>query len=533
MHKKWWKESVFYEIYMPSFKDGNNDGIGDFKGITSKLEYLSELGIRGIWLTPFYPSPKVDNGYDISDYYNIDKDYGTLEDFNEFLNKAHSLGIKVIVDIVLNHTSSEHPWFKESRKSKDNEKRDFYIWKKEKPNNWESFFGGEAWKYDELTKEYYYHAFAKEQVDLNWSNPKVYDAMKDVLKYWIDLGVDGFRFDVINFLTIKNDLAQDNPYDEKGEQIHKYDKDQEGIIEIIKTLVKDIREIKEDVFLVGEVGSEDLNELKSYSGKDLLDVVFNFNLGSINEFSAEKIYKEIKNMNDNYDSYQIPTIFFNSHDMGRSISRFNPDGNKNGIEKAMAALLLISYGVPFMYFGEEIGMKDLVCLDINKMNDIQGVTKYNIEISNGKTQEEALISANKSSRDKSRSPMQWTNSKFYGFSNTMPWINIEDKNDNELVEKQIKEEGSLIKLYKDLIKIRYKNDTLLYGKYANLSFDEGVLIMERELNKEIIRTVINFGDNEYIENNTEEIIYSNIKVQEKRTLGKFDFIIQRYKAITN
>lgn len=527
MQKKWWKESVFYEIYMPSFKDGNNDGIGDFKGITSKLEYLSDLGIKGIWLTPFYPSPKVDNGYDISDYYNIDKDYGTLDDFNKFLNKAHSLGIKVIIDIVLNHTSSEHPWFKESRQSKDNEKRDFYIWKKEKPNNWESFFGGEAWEYDNLTEEYYYHAFAKEQVDLNWSNPKVYDAMKEVLKYWINLGVDGFRFDVINFLTIKNDLTQDNPYDEKGEQIHKYDKDQEGVIDIIKTLAKDIRNIREDVFLVGEVGSEDLNELKDYCGKDLLDVVFNFNLGSINEFSAEKIYKEIKNMNDNYDSYQIPTIFFNSHDMGRSISRFNVNGHNEGIEKAMAALLLTSYGIPFMYFGEEIGMKDLVCFDIKKIKDIQGITKYNLEIANGKSEKEALISANKSSRDKSRSPMQWDNSEFYGFSNTKSWINIEDKRDDESVEKLIKKDNSLINLYKKLIKIRYNNQVLLYGKYEKLSFENDVLIMQRQLDKDIVKIIINFGNDQYIENTIKEIIFSSSELENKRILNKFNFLIQK------
>ena len=292
MEKVWWKETVFYEIYMPSFKDGNNDGIGDFKGIASKLDYLHKLGVKGIWLTPFYPSPKVDNGYDISDYYNVDKDYGTLEDFKDFLEKAHKLDIKVIGDIVLNHTSSEHPWFKESRRSKDNEKRDFYIWRKGKPNNWESFFGGDAWEYDDVTKEYYYHAFAKEQVDLNWANPRVYDEMIKVLKFWLDLGVDGFRFDVINFLTVNEDLSDNNPYDENGEQIHKFDKNQKGILDIIRRLAKEIKNIKEDAFLVGEVGSEDLNDLIDYSGKDLLDVVFNFNLGSMESFSAEKIYKE-------------------------------------------------------------------------------------------------------------------------------------------------------------------------------------------------------------------------------------------------
>lgn len=531
MEKKWWKESVFYEIYMSSFMDGNNDGIGDFKGITSKLDYLNELGVNGIWLTPFYPSPKVDNGYDISDYYNIDKDYGTLEDFKEFISKAHSLGIKVIVDIVLNHTSSEHAWFKESRSSKDNEKRDFYIWKKDKPNNWESFFGGDAWEFDKETNEYYYHAFAKEQVDLNWTNPKVYEAMKDVLKYWIDLEVDGFRFDVINFLTVNNDLKKDNPYDEKGEQIHSYDKDQEGVIDVIKMLVKDIRSIKEDIFLVGEVGSEDLNELKEYVGRELLDVVFNFNLGSMDDFSAEKIYKEIKAMDNEYSLDQIPTVFFNSHDMGRSISRFNPDGDKNGIERAMAALLLTTYGVPFMYFGEEIGTKDLVCFDINKMNDIQGITKYNIELSKGKSKEEALISANKASRDKSRSPMKWNNSDFYGFSERTPWINIEDKNDDTSVENCKNNKDSLLFLYKDLIKIRCNNPCLLYGRYKTISLENNVFILERILNEELVKIVINFSDVEYKEIVYGKVLYSSGSIDNGVKLNKFDFVISERRCI--
>ncbi|MGF0108147.1 alpha-glucosidase [Clostridium sp. SGI.024] len=525
MEKVWWKETVFYEIYMPSFKDGNNDGIGDFKGITSKLDYLHKLGVKGIWLTPFYPSPKVDNGYDISDYYNVDKDYGTLEDFKDFLEKAHKLDIKVIGDIVLNHTSSEHPWFKESRRSKDNEKRDFYIWRKDKPNNWESFFGGDAWEYDDVTKEYYYHAFAKEQVDLNWANPRVYDEMIKVLKFWLDLGVDGFRFDVINFLTVNEDLSDNNPYDENGEQIHKFDKNQKGILDIIRRLAKEIKNIKEDAFLVGEVGSEDLNDLIDYSGKDLLDVVFNFNLGSMESFSAEKIYKEISEMNSRYSKDQIPTIFFNSHDMERSISRFNPKGDKAGIERAMATLLLTSYGVPFIYFGEEIGMKNLFCNDINKMNDIQGITKYNLEINKGKSEKEALESANKSSRDKSRSPMQWDNSKYYGFSEVDPWIKIDDKKDIETVEYCESSKESLLNLYRDLIRLRYNNDCLLYGRYENISLEDDVLSFERKLKEQRIKVIINFSNSTYKEEAIGEILYGKTRNNKVVLLEPYEFTI--------
>ncbi len=525
MIKTWWKESVFYEIYMPSFKDGNNDGIGDFKGITSKLNYLSELGVRGIWLTPFYPSPKVDNGYDISDYYNIDKDYGTLDDFKNFLEKAHNLNIKIIIDIVLNHTSSEHPWFKKSKCSKDNDKRDFYIWRKNKPNNWESFFGGDAWEYDNLTKEYYYHAFAKEQVDLNWANPKVYHEMLEILKFWLNIGVDGFRFDVINFLTVNENLENNNPYDEKGEQIHKFDKDQNGILDIIKKLSKDIKSIKKDAFLVGEVGSEKIDELINYSGKDLLDVVFNFNLGSMKDFSAEKLYKEIKEMNNKYSENQIPTIFFNSHDMERSISRFNPEGERAGIERAMAAFLLTAYGVPFIYFGEEIGMKNLFCNDMNKMNDVQGVTKYNIEINKGKSHKEALESANNSSRDKSRSPMQWNNSKYYGFSEMKPWINIDDKKDIETVEYCENTSDSLLNLYKGLIKLRYNNECLLYGGYENISLYDDVLVFERKYKEQKIKVIINFSNKKYKAEISGKILYGKIEKDKNIILEPYEFTI--------
>ncbi|VYU11491.1 glucohydrolase [Clostridium paraputrificum] len=525
MDFKWWQECVFYEIYMPSFMDGNDDGIGDFKGITTKLEYLKELGVKGIWLTPFYKSPKIDNGYDIADYYAIDSDYGNLDDFKVFIDKAHNLGIKVIIDIVLNHTSSQHEWFIESSSSKDNDKRDYYIWKSDKPNNWESFFGGDSWEFDEKTNEYYYHAFAKEQVDLNWQNPKVYDAMKEVFKYWIELGVDGFRFDVINFLTVNDNFNMNNPYDKNGEQLHINDKDQDGIIDLIKRLVRDIRHMKKDIFLVGEVGSENLNELKEYTGKGLLDVVFNFNLGSIKEFSLKKIYKEISLMDKVYNKDQIPTLFFNSHDMGRSISRFNPDGKRNGIESAMAVLLLTSYGVPFMYFGEEIGIRDLVCSKIENMNDIQGITKYNLEIEKGNSKEVALKSANISSRDKSRGIMQWNNSKYYGFSNSKPWINIEDKVYNVSVETLEQDRNSLIYLYKELIQLRYNIPCLLYGKYKNIAMEKDILIFEREYKSEIIRVVINFGEKEYIEEFEGDVLMTSLKNSRKIVLNRFDFII--------
>lgn len=519
--KNWWKERVFYEIYMPSFMDGSNDGLGDFEGIISKLDYLKYLGIGGVWLTPFYPSPKVDNGYDISDYCDIDPSYGDLNIFKKFIDEANKRDIKVIIDIVLNHTSDKHKWFIESRSSKNNKKRDFYIWKenidKKPPNNWESFFGGCAWELDETTNEYYYHAFAKEQVDLNWSNPKVLEEMKKVLKFWIDLGVDGFRFDVINFLKVNNSF-EDNPLDKNNKQDHVNDKDQEGILDVIKDLVKFIKTQK-DMFLIGEVGSEDINLLKRYCGKDLLDVVFNFNLGSQSDFNSKKIFEEIKNMNNKYNKYQYPTLFFGSHDMPRYISRFSKNHDCKKIARAISTLMLTAKGVPFVYYGDEIGMTDLECKHIDNMNDIQGRTFYDLAIKEGKSEEEALKIANEESRDKSRSPMQWSEEINYGFSKKNPWIYINDREDKNFVESQINKEDSLLNHYKKLIKIRKEYKSLQFGDYIELNFKDEVLTYIRSCEDEKIRVVINFSDKATNLDSFGKILITTGKINDNRRIN--------------
>lgn len=301
----WWKETVFYEIYMPSYKDSNADGFSDFQGLTSKLNYIEDLGVRGIWLTPFLESPKVDNGYDVSDYYKIDPTYGTLQDFKVFLNEAHKKDIKIIMDLVVNHTSTESEWFQEARKSKDNPYRDYYIWK-DAHNNWESFFGGPAWELDSITDQYYYHQFDEKMADLNWGNPKVVEEIQDVLRFWLELGVDGFRLDVINFLTT-DEYAPDNPY-KNGEQVHLYDKDQTGIKTAMRTIKSTINEYP-NRFVVGEIGSDKIEELKNYQSKDLLDVVFNFNFGSIEEFSAQRIFDELVSMEKKHAKLPNPVFW--------------------------------------------------------------------------------------------------------------------------------------------------------------------------------------------------------------------------------
>ncbi|WP_419881532.1 alpha-glucosidase [Peribacillus sp. B-H-3] len=492
---EWWKQSVFYEIYMPSFKDGNGDGIGDFSGITSKLDYLKELGIDGLWLTPFYPSPKVDNGYDIADYYEIDSDYGTMEDFELLIKEAHQGGIKVIADLVLNHTSSEHKWFKESRSNKDHPKRDWYIWRDE-PNNWESFFGDTAWEYDQVTNQYYYHAFAKEQVDLNWANPDVKEAMFDVMKFWLEKGVDGFRLDVINFLKV-NDRFIDNPFDaDKNEQNHLYDKDQEGILTIIEQIAEFVHQYP-DKFLVGEVGSEDIGILKQFSGLGKLDVVFNFNIGSIEKFDAGRLFEQLSETEKAYDEHQVPTLFFSSHDMSRFISRFGGDEDR---AKAVAALMLTAKGVPFLYFGDEIGMRDWITDDIEKMKDVQGLMGYKLALEAGKTAEEALAIANEKSRDKSRTPMRWNASGNVGFSDAEPWITIPNDAMKVNVAEQENDPASMLSFYKKLLHLRKEHSALRLGEYEELRYDEGMISYIKKDHSERIRVLLNFSNQERVLN---------------------------------
>jgi glycosidase len=483
--QKWWKESVFYQIYMPSYADSNGDGYGDFKGMTQKLDYLKQLGIKGIWLTPFLTSPKVDNGYDIANYYEVDPTYGTKADFDVFLNEAHKKGIKVIIDMVFNHTSTDSKWFQESRKSKDNPYRDYYIWKDE-PNNWESFFGGTAWEKDTLTNQYYYHKFDKRMADLNWSNPKVVVEVQNVLRFWLDAGVDGFRLDVINFLNT-NGITKDNPI-KNGQQEHLNDIDQEGVKNAMRLIKSTVNEY-DDRFIVGEIGSDKIEVLKQYQSQDLLDVVFNFNFGSIKEFSTQRIFEELKSMEKNMSNY--PTLFFGSHDMPRVIDRLaNGDPDR---ATALAALILTAKGVPFIYYGEEIGMHNITAQNIDEMVDIQGRTHYQLALAEGKNSAQALLEGNEHNRDKSRSPMQWNSDTFAGFSKEKTWIKINPDYKKTNVVVLASQKKSILNAYKKLIALRNKEKTLQYGNYDNLECQGDQLSFTRSLEGDKITVILNFG----------------------------------------
>ncbi len=481
----WWKETVFYQIYMPSYADSNGDGYGDFKGMTGKLDYLQSLGVKGIWLTPFLQSPKVDNGYDVASYYDIDSTYGSTADFKKYLSEAHKRGIKVIMDMVLNHTSTESKWFKESRKSVNNPYRNFYIWK-DKPNNWQSFFGGGAWQKDTVTNQYYYHKFDTRMADLNWGNPKVVGEIQNVLRYWLNLGVDGFRLDVINFLTTDG-ITSDNPVKD-GVQQHLNDIDQPGVKAAMKKIKAVVNEYT-NRFIVGEIGSDKIEVLKQYQSPELLDVVFNFNFGSIPKFSAQKIFDELQSMEHNMHGY--PTLFFGSHDMPRMIDRLA--GGNPGKAIALAALILTAKGVPFIYYGEEIGMHNIKADRIEEMVDIQGRTHYQLAVAAGKDAVAALAEGNEHNRDKSRSPMQWNKKSFAGFSTAKSWIKINDNYKEVNVDELSKKNESILSAYKALVTLRNKETVLQYGKYDKLELKEDCIYFDRSFENHTVSIAINFG----------------------------------------
>ncbi len=482
----WWKETVFYEVYMPSFKDSDGDGFSDFKGLSFKLDYIESLGVKGIWLTPFLQSPKVDNGYDVSSYYEIDSTYGNLQDFKLLISEAHKRDIKIIMDLVLNHTSTAHKWFKEARKSKENPYRDYYIWTTI-PNNWESLFGGSAWELDPITQQYYYHQFDVEMADLNWGNPKVKEEIQQVLRFWLDLKVDGFRLDVINFLTTEG-ISKDNPINDKGEQEHLYDLNQKGVKDAMRMIKATVDEY-ENRFIVGEIGSDKIDVLKQYQATDLLDVVFNFNFGSISEFSAKRIFDELVSMEKNMQNY--PTLFFGSHDMPRLMNRL---ADQNTVKaETLAALMLTAKGVPFIYYGEEIGMENIRANSYEEIVDVQGRTHYNLAIKKGLSAEASLSIANDKNRDKSRSPMQWNQLKYSGFSEKSPWIKMNANYVSTNVLSLSKSKGSILNRYKELILMRNSEPVLQYGTYDSLTFNQDVIQFTRVLNQEKIRCFFNFS----------------------------------------
>lgn len=485
----WWREAVFYQVYLPSFQDGNGDGIGDFYGLIERLDYLQELGIGGLWITPFYPSPRVDNGYDISDYRNIDPCYGILEIFERFIAEAHRRHIRVIIDVVLNHVSTQHPWFQDAVNNPSSAYRDYFIFTPQ-PNNWQAFFGGSAWEKESETNEYYYHKFAVEQADLNWTNPAVAEEAKAILDFWADRGVDGFRLDVINFLSCSA-VRTDNPQQDNGEQEHRYDINQPGIEACLADLLAHVR-ARGDYFIVGEVGSDKLDELARYQSPRLCDVVFNFNLGSQTDCRPMQLFNALQQMNDRLSG--VPTLFFSSHDMPRMIGRFGDRPDDTGRARAVACMQLMARGVPFIYFGEEVGMQDYIATGPDAIYDIQGKTHYQQKLAACNDPQAAFQFALTKSRDNSRSPMQWSAAAWAGFSTHQPWMPVNDNYRRINVAAARRAESSLWHDYQQLIALRSRYPVFQYGDYETLELHQDTLTFTRRYQQQRATVLINFGN---------------------------------------
>ena len=509
MEKKWWKESVVYQIYPRSFKDSNGDGIGDINGITSKLDYLKELGIDVIWLSPVYKSPNDDNGYDISDYRDIMDEFGTMEDFNKLLNEAHKRNIKILMDLVVNHTSDEHKWFVESRKSRDNKYRDYYIWREGKdgkePNNWGSIFGGSAWQYDENTNMYYLHLFSKKQPDLNWENETVRNEIYDMMKWWLDKGIDGFRMDVISMIS-KDQKFPDGkngdfgPYSIHGPRVH----------EFLKEMNKEVLS-KYDIMTVGETAGVTIDEAKKYAGFDSneLNMVFQFehmDLDNNKDYKWNDEPVKLTKLKEVMGKWQTElegeawnSLFWNNHDQPRVVSRFGNDSDeyREVSAKMLGTCLHMMKGTPYIYQGEELGMTNIYFNSIDEYNDIESINAYNELVGSGKVSKEKMMSYLRyKSRDNARTPMQWSDDENAGFTTGKPWMTINPNYVKINAQNEVSDSNSVFNYYKKLIKLRKENDIIVYGNYKPiLEESEEIFAYIRELENKKLLVLCNFTKN--------------------------------------
>ena len=510
--KKWWKEAVVYQIYPKSFMDSNGDGIGDLRGIRSKLDYLQELGVDVLWLCPIYPSPNEDNGYDISDYQAIMDEFGTMDDFDELLEDVHRRGMKLILDLVINHTSDEHPWFIESRSSRDNPKRDFYIWRKGKngaePNNWESIFGGSAWEYDEKTGEYYLHLFTRKQPDLNWENEEVRRELYRMINWWLDKGVDGFRIDAITHIKKKPGLPDlPNPDNLPYVPSFPYHMNVEGILDWLDELRRETFD-RYDIMTVGEANGVSAEEAEKWVGEErgVFNMIFqfetiglwNFGTGGRPDWLAYK--RTMSRWQEKLEGKGWNALFFENHDLPRSVSVWGDDGRyREKSAKALATLYFLMKGTPFIYQGQEIGMTNVRFPSIGDYNDVPCIQRYWKDRQAGKSHEEAMAPIWRSGRDNARTPMQWNAGPNAGFTTGTPWLKVNPNYADINVEEQLRRPDSVLRYYQALIRLRKSSPTLIYGKYGLLLPDhEHVYAYTRTLDGETYAVVVNVSGAEQI-----------------------------------
>ncbi|MGN0322464.1 MAG: alpha-glucosidase [Oliverpabstia sp.] len=535
MEKKWWKECVVYQIYPRSFKDSNGDGIGDLNGITEKMDYLQELGVDVIWLSPVYQSPNDDNGYDISDYQAIMEEFGTMEDFDRMLAAAHEHGLKLVMDLVVNHTSDEHPWFVESRKSVDNPYRDYYIWRParegKEPNNWGSCFSGPAWEYDRETDEYYLHLFSKKQPDLNWDNPRVRQEVFDMMNWWLDKGVDGFRMDVISLISKKPDLpdgkAGINGYASfnepaNGPHVHEY--------------LQEMREKvlnRADTITVGECSGVTLEEAKQYASADgkELNMVFQFEHMDVDADGANKWtdkHMDLREMKEVLTKWQKGleniawnSLFWENHDQPRSVSRYADDSPeyREMSAKMLATCLHMMQGTPYIYQGEELGMTNAPFKDVSDFRDLDSINAYRELVEEKKvfSHQEMMKYLRKKSRDNARTPFQWDDTQQAGFTTGKPWIMVNPNYKEINAARQLEDPDSVFHYYQNLIRLRKEHEIVVYGTYELLLPESKEIYMyTRTWKDEKLLVICNFsGDTVHVELPEEfvgaEILISNYK----------------------
>ena len=553
MEKRWWKESVVYQIYPRSFCDSNGDGIGDLNGITGKLDYLKELGIDVIWLSPVYKSPNDDNGYDISDYQAIMDEFGTMEDFDRMLATAHEKGIKIMMDLVVNHTSDEHKWFIESRKSTDNPYRDYYIWRPAKedgslPNNWGSCFSGPAWEYDKTTDMYFLHLFSKKQPDLNWDNPAVRQDVFDMMNWWLKKGVDGFRMDVISLISKEPGLPDKetgiNGYatfnvSANGPHVHEY------LQEMRQKALNNA-----DTITVGECSGVTLEEAKKYARSDEKELNMVFQFEHMDVDSDEKAGKWTTRKMDLRDLKKILTrwqkglqdiawnsLYWENHDQPRSVSRFGNDSDeyREISAKMLATCIHMMQGTPYVYQGEELGMTNCPFNTLDNFRDLESINAFHELTEQGKMTEEDMMAAiGYKGRDNARTPMQWDDSAYAGFSTTNPWIMVNPNYTKINAKDQVNREDSVFKYYQKLIKLRHESELIVYGTYdLILDDDKDIYAYIRTLGDEKLIVYCNFSENTREVELPEEFVnkkvlisnYIDAKANQKITLRPYEAIV--------
>ncbi|HDR4867492.1 MULTISPECIES: alpha,alpha-phosphotrehalase [Bacillus] len=548
-----WHKSVVYQIYPKSFNSYYNRETGDIKGVTEKLDYLKELGVDYIWLTPIYQSPQNDNGYDVSDYYSIDPSYGTMEEFEELLAEAKVRNIEIMLDIVVNHSSTEHKWFKEAKEDKNSPYRNYYIWRDEK-NNWQSKFGGSAWKYDEKTEQYYLHLFDETQADLNWENEKLREEVYDMMRFWLDKGVTGFRLDVINLISKDQCFLNDEGSTATSDG-RKYYTDGPRVHEYLQEMNRNVFAGK-DVITVGEMSSTTIDNCIKYSNpeRNELSMTFSFHHLKVDYPNGDKWTKaefDFIKLKEIMSSWQIEmqkgggwnALFWCNHDQPRIVSRFGDDGKyRNESAKMLATAMHMLQGTPYIYQGEEIGMTNPKFESIEQYRDVESLNIYDIKLKEGLSKEEIIGILKQKSRDNSRTPMQWNEEMNSGFTTSTPWISVAENFKEINVEKALEDKESVFYHYKKLIELRKTYDVLTEGEYAILDENHPkIWAYTRTVNDEVLLVINNFYGEEItysvqahvqLDGMKQEVLLSNYKDASKDiaklNLRPYESIVYRY-----